>query len=344
MSDENSEAVKIGKKVGLILSRGQRSNSDMRFRGKDVPHKRYTVMPWAGPDLYQHTLDPTQAQLVALKMCLILHSLHKINIIHIDIKPENISFTINPNNPYDIDVKFLDYDVAREVPQGGESVNEKKVIGTIWFLAQEILDEKRYSKASDIYALVCSLLLEGLIPTEIPDRVYNGLFIDEIPLREYLNQHKVKFGPAAYDQMIRKYLSPNPAERPSLNELIHYLCCLLENDPNLDTDMKSKIDEVKLEFSRSIQSSQPPQPWYAPVFNFLPAWLTFSRKKEEDRPLPSEGPFKSKKIPLEEIEVDPSGVQLMRPFGSRKRPHEEEKVDPSGVQLQRPLKRIKKDV
>ncbi|KAF1314347.1 Nek/nek1 protein kinase, partial [Globisporangium splendens] len=84
-----------------------------------------------------------------LQLCLGLHHMHQLHILHRDIKTSNI-FLSNAG--------FLvlgDFGIARELQSAHDLANT--VIGTPLYMALETLDGKPYSFASDIWALGCVL-------------------------------------------------------------------------------------------------------------------------------------------------------------------------------------------
>jgi calcium-dependent protein kinase len=98
--------------------------------------------------------------LLALNYC------HKGNIVHRDLKPENILFETKDDDSI---IKVVDFGFA-------EVFNPKKglkdVLGTPLFIAPEIISEKRYNAAADIWSLgvVTFFILSGKPPFDGDDR------------------------------------------------------------------------------------------------------------------------------------------------------------------------------
>ncbi|MDZ7859335.1 MAG: protein kinase [Candidatus Krumholzibacteriota bacterium] len=80
-----------------------------------------------------------------------LSYLHKKNILHGDIKPENIMLINNKTGQ--ITVKLLDFGLA-----SASSTIRKSISGTPRFLAPKILKNAKYSESSDLYALGMTLI------------------------------------------------------------------------------------------------------------------------------------------------------------------------------------------
>jgi serine/threonine protein kinase len=78
-----------------------------------------------------------------------LRFLHSMARIHRDVKPENILFETEFGNA----VKLADFDMCCTCPEGQEFVIGSSIVGTLGYLAPEVLSLKRYSRQSDLFAL-----------------------------------------------------------------------------------------------------------------------------------------------------------------------------------------------
>jgi len=88
--------------------------------------------------------------------------IHKNNIIHNDIKPENIMV----NSIFDI--KFIDFGISKKLSFGVEKCICSSVFGTPKYLAPEIIKKRECSFQSDIYSLGVLLyeVIVGVAPFE----------------------------------------------------------------------------------------------------------------------------------------------------------------------------------
>jgi serine/threonine protein kinase len=86
---------------------------------------------------------------VSSHLCKAVQYLHHMNIIHCDIKPENIIRTNNPLIPY----KLIDFDTALKINSDKMSKFPKKIIGTIGFVSPEVYDNFHYSDKLDIFSI-----------------------------------------------------------------------------------------------------------------------------------------------------------------------------------------------
>ena len=104
-----------------------------------------------------------------LRVCDAMEYAHAHNVLHCDLKPENIII----GNYHDVYV--MDWGIARAVEDGREWVVPDKVTGTLRYMAPEIIKGARPSVQSDIFALGAILYeivslnnaFAGKSPTEI---------------------------------------------------------------------------------------------------------------------------------------------------------------------------------
>lgn len=88
-----------------------------------------------------------------------LEHAHRRGILHRDLKPANLMLT--PENT----VKLMDFGIAK-VSDAAKLTQASRVIGTVEFLAPELIEGKEPSIASDIYAMGVTMyeLLTGKLP------------------------------------------------------------------------------------------------------------------------------------------------------------------------------------
>jgi len=93
------------------------------------------------------------------QICRGVQYLHDHNIVHLDLKPENVVCTQKDNTT----VKIIDFGTAKEL-EPGEGV--KVLCGTPEFVAPEVVRYDFISTGSDMWALgvICYILLSGFSP------------------------------------------------------------------------------------------------------------------------------------------------------------------------------------
>ena len=137
-----------------------------------------------------------------------LAELHRRGIVHRDVKPSNILFAADR-------AKLADFGLART--EDGEGLSDLTApgtaVGTLSFLAPEILAGDRASTAADVHALgvVAFLGLTG----ELPRRA--GSMAELVASAQAPARRPSMAAPwlgPAFDETIGAALSPNPAGRP----------------------------------------------------------------------------------------------------------------------------------
>ncbi|WP_308214349.1 serine/threonine-protein kinase [Solirubrobacter ginsenosidimutans] len=89
-----------------------------------------------------------------------LDAAHAIGVVHRDVKPANVLVDPGPG-----DVFLGDFGLARD-PEGEALTMPGQVLGTIDYMAPELLDGERVGAATDIYGLACLAVetLTGTVP------------------------------------------------------------------------------------------------------------------------------------------------------------------------------------
>jgi serine/threonine kinase PknH len=88
-----------------------------------------------------------------------LDAAHALGIVHRDVKPANVLMDPGP------EVFLADFGLARD-PDGAALTAPGQVLGTIDYMAPELLDGERVGAATDIYGLACLAVetLTGTVP------------------------------------------------------------------------------------------------------------------------------------------------------------------------------------
>ena len=135
-----------------------------------------------------------------------LQHAHRKNIFHRDIKPSNIMLT--PDGV----VKLMDFGIAK-VAGEQKMTQVNKIVGTVEFMAPELIQGRDASNASDIYAAGVTMyeMLSGKLPFE-SDTDFNlmqAILKERVKSPEKLNASI----PKALGDIIMKALEKNPASR-----------------------------------------------------------------------------------------------------------------------------------
>ena len=210
------------------------------FYAFQTPHKLYMVMDYmAGGELFhwlklQKRFKESRCRLYIAELSLGLDALHQKNIIHRDLKTENILLDAGGH------IRIADFGLAKGGITGYcEEGGTRTMCGTYEYMAPEIVDNKTYGKAVDWWALGTLLFefLYGLPP-----------FYDSNVQRMY---HKILHNPLVF---------PKTSEKNQLDVSEHaksIMRHLLDKNPSNRLCSKNGVEELKsckffdnLEFNR----------------------------------------------------------------------------------------------
>ena len=128
---------------------------------------------------------------------------HEHKIIHRDIKPQNIFYLSNGT------VKLGDFGIAKNEK---EAENHGKILGSVHFLAPEVLQGKPFSVASDIYA--AGITFFQLVTGNLPFDGSTKEVADQQIKRAFPNaSNYVTSIPKEIDEIILKAVEKNPKNR-----------------------------------------------------------------------------------------------------------------------------------
>ncbi len=150
-------------------------------------------------------LPPSRVVDIGRQVAAALQAAHRHEIVHRDIKPQNIIFTDEG------EVKVTDFGIARST--AGNVTQTASIIGTAHYLSPEQAKSDRVGPASDIYSLGVVLyeMLTGKVPFEGDGPVAVALkHIQETPKAP---SELVDDVPEELEAVIKKAMAKDPAQR-----------------------------------------------------------------------------------------------------------------------------------
>lgn len=242
--------VQVMKKLHYLLAESSRTLPKRKKAKKDSQNsKRYTALVLRkGKNLAKISplLNYQQKLIVAIKACEALLDIHSQQIIHADIKPENMVVDVNGNN---IHLEMVDFDFSMIVPENQDCVISRWK-GSEDYMAPEIAAQKEqailtrepqtpYTFSSDIYAL-------------------GRMFKINLKLAKHL---------------YRDMLEQKPQDRCSLQKIMLRLVDTLAKSEELDVDSLQLIDYINNKYRAIASSTLEP----VTTTTFVPNFTYFQR-------------------------------------------------------------------
>ena len=178
----------------------------------------------AGGELFDHIVENhhfsekiaasiLRDALLGLKHC------HQNNIVHLDLKPENL--VLKSEDP-DSDIVIIDFGCARKL-EAGKTYNDR--VGTPYYVSPEMLDSKLQKtgdilKACDMWSLgvIAYVMVTGRPPFGGTD---NSRIYARIKRGEYKYPSSLKLS-ADLKDLIAKLLTKNPVARLTVDEALQH--------------------------------------------------------------------------------------------------------------------------
>jgi len=150
----------------------------------ETPERIFVVMEKLKGDMLEMILSSEQGRLseritkfLVTQILVALRHLHSKNIVHCDLKPENVLLSSDSDFPQ---VKLCDFGFSRII---GEKGFRKSVVGTPAYLAPEVLRNKGYNRSLDMWStgVIIYVSLSGTFPfnedEDINEQIQNASFM-----------------------------------------------------------------------------------------------------------------------------------------------------------------------
>ncbi|CAD0204075.1 unnamed protein product [Chrysodeixis includens] len=150
----------------------------------ETPERIFVVMEKLKGDMLEMILSHENGRLteritkfLVAQILVALKHLHEKNIVHCDLKPENVLLSTDEEFPQ---VKLCDFGFARII---GEKSFRRSVVGTPAYLAPEVLRNKGYNRSLDMWSVgvIIYVSLSGTFPfnedEDINEQIQNAAFM-----------------------------------------------------------------------------------------------------------------------------------------------------------------------
>ncbi|XP_057667388.1 serine/threonine-protein kinase D3 [Diorhabda carinulata] len=150
----------------------------------ETPERIFVVMEKLKGDMLEMILSHDKGRLtervtkfIITQILVALKHLHSKNIVHCDLKPENVLLSSDAEFPQ---VKLCDFGFARII---GEKSFRRSVVGTPAYLAPEVLRNKGYNRSLDMWSVgvIIYVSLSGTFPfnedEDINEQIQNAAFM-----------------------------------------------------------------------------------------------------------------------------------------------------------------------
>ncbi|XP_061697309.1 serine/threonine-protein kinase 17B [Syngnathoides biaculeatus] len=188
----------------------------------ETDHDIVLVLEYAaGGEIFDHCVSDEllpEAQITRLikQMLEGVHHLHQSNLVHLDLKPQNILLTsLSPPG----DIKIVDFGLARRLGAVGEL---REILGTPEYVAPEILNYEPITTSTDLWSVgvIAYMLVTGESPFAGDDKQETYLNVSQVNV-DYSREAFSRVSELAVD-FIRKLLVKAPEDRPSAAECISH--------------------------------------------------------------------------------------------------------------------------
>jgi serine/threonine-protein kinase len=157
-------------------------------------------------------LTPGQALPLVAQIGDALQALHDAGVVHRDLKPSNVMITTTPEGPRAV---LTDFGLARPLKTDLFETQVRVQGGAPFFMAPELFESTRPSRASDMYAF--GLLIDEMVTTRrafAADSLH-GLLLQKLGDGPERPSKRAVDLPRAWEQVIEQCVARDPRDRPA---------------------------------------------------------------------------------------------------------------------------------
>lgn len=144
-------------------------------------------------------------------MALCIKDCHDNNIIHLDIKTEN--FILTSKNPLKIKLLDFGFSIQYNEHENKPFIHLNKAYGTPFYIAPEVLYDKKCCFSSDVYSLG-AIIVYFLFSKLNPEKDGIRLFRKQLILSPKLSE--------PFKDIVLKMTDKNPTTRPTIKQIVHF--------------------------------------------------------------------------------------------------------------------------
>ncbi|MEU0096304.1 Stk1 family PASTA domain-containing Ser/Thr kinase [Kribbella sp. NPDC006257] len=195
----------------------------------------------------QAPLPPARALDLLAPILSALSAAHDAGIVHRDIKPENVLIADDGT------VKVADFGLARAVTATGQTATQGMLMGTVSYLAPELVTDGRADARSDVYSAGILLyeLLTGMKPHsgDTPIQVAYAHVHADVPPPSEIQQGIPPYVDALVQRATARDRDIRPADARVLSRQVRRVRSALEeglpDDPELTGDLTIPIQQMR---------------------------------------------------------------------------------------------------
>ena len=152
--------------------------------------------------------EESQAAYILFQILCAVYYLHQNGIIHRDLKLDNILIENEEKDTNFFNIKIVDFGISVFFENGN---NQKALIGSGFYIAPEVLENKQYYKKCDIWS--CGVILYKLITSYFPFNGKDQEALFENIKNEDFNPERIKSNSDQLKDLLKNLLDKNPNSR-----------------------------------------------------------------------------------------------------------------------------------